>query len=263
MSEFQPGLSVVLITKNEGHRLASCLRSVAFADEIVVLDGASTDDTVAVAEAHGARVVVDPHWPGFGAQKNRVLEMASHEWVLSLDADESLTEELTRSVQEVVAGIAVGPPDSADGYNGYWIRRRSCFAGRPLRFGDWSSDRVLRLVRNGQARFSDVAIHEQLLCEAPVSQLKGLLMHHTIGSMADARAKAWRYAQAGAPAVASRGRGGAVSAWLHGGWTFIRGAIFRLGLLDGRYGLMLAWANAYGTWLRYRMAGELRRTNRV
>lgn len=266
MSQYKPGLSVVMITKNEGQRITSCLQSVAFADEIVVLDGASEDDTVAKAKALGATVVVDPAWPGFGPQKNRVLAMATHEWVLSLDADEALTPELSAAVQQVVAGrsplagLDDGPIPVA---SGYWINRRSCFAGRPLRFGDWSSDKVLRLVRNGQARFSDLPVHEQLQCEPPTARLNGLLMHYTLDSMADARDKAHRYAAAAAPRVAGLGKGGLISAWLHGGWAFVRGAVLRGGLLDGRYGLMLAYCNAYGTWLRYRMAGELRRTGKA
>lgn len=260
MTPFKPGLSVVLITKNESARIAACLRSVSFADEIVVLDGASDDDTAAQAREFGARVEVDPVWPGFGRQKNRVLDMASHEWVLSLDADEALTAELKASIQEVVAGMAPGGgPDGKSAVNGYWISRRSCFAGHPLRYGDWSSDKVLRLVRNGSARFTDLAVHEQLIAEPPVDRLNGLLMHYTLDSMADARDKALRYASAAAPAMAERGKGGRLAAALHGGWTFIRGVLLRGGFLDGRYGLMLGWANAYGTWLRYRMAGDLKR----
>ncbi len=255
---FKPGLSVVMITKNEAGRIARCLDSVSFADEIILLDGASEDDTVEQARRFGARVEVDPVWPGFGRQKNRVLAMATHEWVLSLDADEALTPELKMSIQEVVAGMAPGA-GNGQSFNGFWVNRRSCFAGRPLRFGDWSSDKVLRLIRNGSASFSDVPVHEQLVCEAPTSRLSGLLMHYTLDSMAEARVKAYRYAEAAAPRVASKGKGGMVSAWLHASWTFVRGVFLRGGLLDGRYGVMLGWANAYGTWLRYRMAGELRR----
>lgn len=264
-SETLPGLSVVLITRNEAARIARCLRSVAFADEIVVLDNASDDETVARAVELGARVVVDAHWPGFGAQKNRVLAMARHDWVLSIDADEEIDARLAAAIRSVVAGESAAapganshPPQPTAFANGYWIDRRSCFAGRPLRFGDWHGDRVLRLVRNGRARFSDLPVHERLECEPPTARLPGLMMHYTIDSMQDARVKALRYARAGAPALAARGRGGPISAAMHAVWTFVRGSVFRGGLLDGAYGLRLAWANAYGTWLRYRIAGRLR-----
>ncbi len=264
MTDFVPGLSVILITKNEGRRLDRCLSSVSFADEIIVLDGASDDNTVEVARAHRAKVVVDAAWPGFGPQKNRVLAMATREWVLSIDADEAVTDQLAESIRQTVAGAtARGTGRSEEPVCGFVLSRLSCFAGRPLRFGDWASDRVLRLVRNGRARFSDVPVHEQLLCDGPTAALEGRLMHYTLDSMADARDKAHRYAQAAAPRVASRGKGGLVSACVHGGWAFIRGAFLRLGFLDGLYGFKLAWANAYGTWLRYRIAGRLRRGESV
>lgn len=264
MTEFAPGLSVILITKNEGRRLDRCLTSVSFADEIIVLDGASEDGTAEIARAHGAKVVVDPAWPGFGAQKNRVLKMATREWVMSIDADEAVTDELAESIRQIVSGVLGKPAGQGDDtVCGYIFSRLSCFAGRPLRFGDWASDKVLRLVRNGRARFSDLPVHEQLLCDGKTEPLDGRLMHYTLDSMADARDKAHRYAQAAAPRVASKGKGGLVSACVHGGWAFIRGAFLRLGFLDGLYGFKLAWANAYGTWLRYRIAGRLRRGESV
>ncbi len=250
--ELRAGLSVVLITKNEQAKIERCLRSVGFADEIVVLDGASQDATVRLARDLGARVEVDPDWPGFGAQKNRVLAMASHAWVLSLDADEVVTPELAQSVSEVVRG------DQTAAANGYWINRRSCLGSRVVRFGDWQSDRVLRLCRNGAGRFSNLPVHEQLECAPPLARLDGYLMHYTWDSVSDALAKVRRYAQAGAPSLASRGRGGLPAAMTHAVWTLLRGLIFRLGFLDGWSGLCVAGVNAYGTWCRYRLAGRLR-----
>lgn len=245
-----PRLSVIVIARDEARRIERCLRSVAFADEIVVVDSGSVDDTVAIAQRAGARVAVRADWPGFGPQKNRALDLAHGDWVLSIDADEMLTETLAASIR---ASIAAPTADA------YWIRRRSCFAGRPLRFGDWHGDRVLRLFRRGAARFTDDAIHERLDFDGPTATLDGLLMHFTLDSVADALDKGRRYGAAGAPRVAARGRGGLLSALGHAGWTFVRGFLFRLGFLDGRYGLLLAACNAYGTWQRYRIAGRLRR----
>ena len=250
----RPRLSVILITLNEAHGLERCLRSVDFADEIVVVDSGSTDDTVALARAAGARVAVQADWPGFGRQKNRALDLATGDWVLSIDADEVVTPGLRDAIL-----AAVRAPGHADAFR---IRRRSCFAGKPLRFGDWLGDRVVRLFRRGRARFSDDVVHERLVHDGPAPVLDGLLMHYTVDSLADALDKARRYALDGAPGVAARGRGGLASALGHAGWTFLRGYVLRGGFLDGRLGLVLAWCNASGTWQRYRIAGRLRARQR-
>lgn len=245
-----PTLSAILITRDEARRIERCLRSIDFADEVVVVDSGSTDQTVAIARDAGARVTVHADWPGFGVQKNRALDLACGDWVLSIDADEVVTPELRESIL-----AAIRAPAGADVFQ---IRRRSCFAGRPLRFGDWHGDRVLRLFRRGAARFTDDLVHERLDHDGPAPVLDGMLMHYTIDSLADALEKGRRYAAAGAPRVAARGRGGLVSAAAHASWTFLRGYLLRLGFLDGRHGLLLAWCNACGTWQRYRIAGRLR-----
>lgn len=244
-----PMLSVILITRDEAHRIERCLGSVDFADEVVVVDSGSTDQTMAIARSAGARVALRADWPGFGVQKNRALELAAGDWVLSIDADEVVTPELRESISAAIRAPA------ADAFQ---LRRRSCFAGRPLRFGDWHGDRVLRLFRRGAARFTDDLVHERLDHDGPAPVLDGVLMHYTIDSFGDALEKARRYAVAGAPRVAARGRGGLVSAASHASWTFLRGYLVRLGFLDGRPGLLLACCNAYGTWQRYRIAGRLR-----
>ena len=121
-------LSVAVITKNEAHRIARCLKSVSFSDQVVVLDSGSTDDTVKVARHLGAEVHVTPDWPGFGVQKNRALAICRHRWVLSIDADEEVSEDLRASIVAIVNGA--GPAA-----NGYWITRSSRFCGQTIRFG--------------------------------------------------------------------------------------------------------------------------------
>lgn len=249
-----PSLSAIIITRNEARRIQCCLRSVDFADEVVVVDSGSTDDTVALARAAGARVSVRTDWPGFGVQKNRALELATGDWVFSIDADEVVTPALRDAIL-----AAMRTPGGADVFQ---VRRRSCFAGRPLRFGDWYGDRVPRLFRRGAARFTEDLVHERLDHAGPAPVLDGLLMHYTIDSLEDALEKGRRYAEAGAGRVAARGRGGLLSAIGHASWTFLRGYLLRGGFLDGRYGLMLAWCNARGTWQRYRLAGRLRDSRR-
>ncbi len=238
-------LSVAIIARNEAARIGDCLRSVSFADEVVVLDSGSTDDTVAIARREGARVQSSDGWPGFGKQKNRALDLCRGEWVFSIDADEQVTPELRAAILAAIAQPA---------FNGYWVYRASSFCGRVIRFGDWRRDRVLRLFRRSVARFSDDVVHERVLVDPPHGQLQGLLLHDSVPTLADGERKMRAYAQLGAVRLRQRGRGGLVSALAHGGWTFFRGYVVRLGLLDGWRGLAIARLNARGTYLRYRLA---------
>jgi glycosyltransferase involved in cell wall biosynthesis len=247
----EPQLSLVVITRNEAHCIGRCLASVPCADERVVLDSFSTDDTVALARAAGATVLESADWPGFGRQKNRAIDAARGRWVLSLDADEAPGPELARAIAALMAADARGEPLA----DAYWLSRRSRWCGREVRFGDWRGDRVLRLFRRGRARFSDDVVHERLLCDGVEGRLPGVLLHDSVDSPEDAREKAERYARLGAQRLRERGRGGLAQALVHGGWSFLRGYLLRLGLLDGRAGLAIATLNARSTYLRYRLAG--------
>lgn len=242
-------LSVVVITKNEAHCIERCLRSVAFADEIIVLDSGSTDGTTEIATRCGARVTTATDWPGFGPQKNRALALASGRWVLSIDADEQVDAQLGDAIQRVVA-------KDGQGDNGFWLRRTSRFCGQQIRHGDWRGDRVLRLFRREGSQFSPDLVHERVLCPTPHAELPGWLLHDSIESMQDAIDKTMRYARLGAVRLRERGRGGLLSAWAHASWTFLRGYLIRLGFLDGRQGLVIAGLNAWGTYMRYRLAGR-------
>ena len=241
-------LSAILVVHNEAHCLERCLRSISpIADEIIVLDSRSTDETVAIARSFSANVhFVD--WLGFGAQKNRALEQASGEWVLSIDADEHLTPQLAASIRAAVA--------SEDKVNGYFIHFRSTWCGKPVYFGDWMNKSNMRLFRRGYAQFTDTVIHERVICQPPYETLDGLLIHDTVATESEADEKCRRYAELSAQTLAARGRGGLWSALLHSVWTFLRGFFLRGGFLDGIIGWKLAMVNARGTWLRYRLAGQ-------
>src|SRR5690606_17033330 len=155
-------LSVIIITKNESKHILACLESVAFADEFIVVDSGSTDNTVELARDFGARVEVTSDWPGFGPQKNRALDLATGDWVLSIDADERVTPALAREIQTVLAAPEV---------DAYEIARLSEFCGRFIRHSGWWPDHVLRLFKRGTARFTDVAVHERVVPQGPVRQL--------------------------------------------------------------------------------------------
>ena len=245
-------LSVILITKNEAHHIQACLESVAFADEWIMFDSGSTDPTCEIAAACGATVVMTPDWPGFGAQKNRALHEARGSWVLSIDADERVSEELAASIRAVVEGADDGGPDA------YELSRISRFCGQWMRHGDWYPDPVLRLFRRGRARFSDDLVHERLVANGPVGKLKGDLLHDTMPNLEDALDKMNRYSSGRAHDLVQRGRRGGLGAALgHGLWALFRCYLLRGGFLDGRMGLVLALYVAQGTYYRYLKMGLL------
>ncbi|WP_409949242.1 O-antigen ligase family protein [Lautropia mirabilis] len=243
------GLSVAIIACNEAHRIARCLQSVSFADQIVVLDSGSTDDTVTIARRLGADVEVTPDWPGFGPQKNRALARCRYRWVLSIDADEQVSDALAAEILRV---LREAPAEAT--VAGYWLRRSSRYCGQVIRHGLWGNDRVLRLFERQRGRFTDARVHESLVCDGETRVLEGILVHDSVDSPEDARSKARRYAFLGAEALRARGRGGALQGGVHAGWSFVRGYLLRAGFLDGRFGLTLARLNAAGTFWKYHWA---------
>jgi len=240
-----PRLSAIVIAKNEAAKIEACLDSLAFCDERIVVDGGSSDATMALAEGRGARVVTH-EWTGFGPQKNFALSLATGDWVLSLDADERVDPELARQITEAVA------KGQADGFE---MPRLSSFCGRPMRHSGWYPDYVLRLFRRGRARFSDDAVHERVICDGKVARLSAPLIHHPVERLEDALSRMDRYSTAGAEMVVESGRRVSfMTGILRGWWAFIRTYVLRLGFLDGREGFLLAVANAEGTYYRYMKA---------
>jgi glycosyltransferase involved in cell wall biosynthesis len=250
----RPRLSLVVIARNEETRLRRCLTSVA-ADEIIVVDGQSTDGTRETARACGAVVIETSDWPGFGPQKNRGLDAATGEWVLSLDADEWIEPPLMAEIEKVIAD-----PDALDLYV---LPRRSRFCGRVVRHCGWSPDEVLRLFRRDKARFSDDIVHERVVQKGQPGHLGQPIEHEAIVSAEDARQKALRYGTAGAEQLAARGkRGGRFKAVLHAGWTYIRVLLMMRGFLDGLTGLRVATYQAAQTYRKWAHLAELNRSAR-
>ncbi|HTT40770.1 MAG TPA: glycosyltransferase family 2 protein [Burkholderiales bacterium] len=245
-------LSAIVITRDEEAVIRRCLGSVAWADEIVVVDSGSSDRTVEICRELGAKVHVTGDWPGFGAQKNRALDLAGSDWVLSLDADEWVSPELQAEIRATVAGSS-GPV-------AYRVPRLSSFCGRFLRHSGWWPDPVLRLFRRGKARFSDDLVHEQLIVHGPIGSLTQPILHESFVSFEEVLDKLNRYSSAGAQMMSARGRTGSLgSAVAHAAWTFLRTYLFRAGFLDGREGFMVAVSNAEGVYYRYLKAWLLGR----
>ena len=237
-------LSVVVITRNEQLNIEACLRSVDFADEIIVLDSSSSDQTAEIARQNGAIVEVTQDWPGFGAQKNRALALATGDWVLSLDADERVTPELREEILRVISQA-----DSADCYK---IPRLSWFCGRFIRHSGWTPDHVDRLFKVGTAKFSDDLVHEKLLHQGRAEPLSTPLRHYSHRNFSDVLIKIDRYSTASAAQALKRGKHSSVRGALgHGAWAFIRTYFFKAGFLDGEHGLALAIATAEGSYYRH------------
>ncbi len=237
-------LSVTIITRNEQAAIRRCLESVAWADEIVVLDAGSSDDTARIARECGARVHIAADWQGFGPQKNRALALATGDWVLALDADEWVTPELRAEIERVLA--------APGGHAAFRMPRLSSYCGRFMRHSGWWPDHVTRLFRRGQARFSDDRVHERLIADGPVGTLNEPLMHEAIRDLDEALVKMNAYSTAGALMQLERGKNASLAgAVWHGAWTFFRSYVLRAGFLDGREGFMLAVSNAEGAYYRY------------
>ena len=267
-------LSVILITRNEAHNVAGCLESVAFADEWIVVDSASTDGTREIAEGLGAKVSTTTDWPGFGSQKNRALALASGRWVLSIDADERVSDELAARIRAVIAQDAArdtsgheahaSSQDAVRATVGYELSRLSSFCGQWMRHGDWYPDRVLRLFRRESGRFSDDLVHERLIVDGAIGRLAGELLHDSMPSLDSAIDKMNRYTTGRAVDKVRAGkRGGLGSALSHSAWAFIRCYLLRRGFLDGRLGFVLAVYVAEGTYYRYLKMGLLANQGRV
>lgn len=245
-----PSLSVILITKNEEANIRDCLQSVSWADEVVVVDSGSTDDTVIICKEAGARVYVHADWPGFGPQKNRALGYASKDWVFSIDADERVTPELHAELIQAM---------NEERAQGFYLPRLSQFCGRFIRHSGWYPDHVLRLFKRGAGKFSDSLVHESVLLTGRSARLKNPLLHYSYLTTGDVERKVEHYSAAAAQQMFQSGkRSNWLEAVLRGGWAFVRTYALRLGVLDGSAGFSIARMNARTTYLKYRKLEALR-----
>lgn len=245
-----PSLSVIIITKNESANIRACLESVAWADEIIVVDSGSEDDTASICREMGAQVYIHPEWPGFGPQKNRALAYASRDWVFSIDADERVTPKLHAEIERAMCET---------GTDGYYCPRLSQFCGRFVRHSGWYPDYVLRLFKRGAGRFSDSLVHESVLLTGNTAKLKSPLLHYSYLAADDVERKVKHYSAAAAEQMLQAGRRSSrLDAVLRSGWAFVRTYLLRLGVLDGRAGWGIACMNARTTYLKYRKLEALR-----
>ena len=248
-------LSVVMIVKNEAHHLAQCLQSVSFADEMIVLDSGSSDDSLEIARHCGAKVFQNNDWLGFGKQRQRAQALASGDWILMIDADERVTPALAQSIQTVIKAVNVDADhvDAASPPTVYALQRQHYCFGHRLRSAKFAHDHVLRLYPR-QLSYGDDLVHEslQLPEQAQVILLDGELAHYTYRDLQHYLVKSAHYSNAWAQQNFKRGK--RVSLWqgaVHAAVSFMRGYVFRAGFLDGRLGFLLAVLAAHSTFYKY------------
>jgi glycosyltransferase involved in cell wall biosynthesis len=246
-----PTLSVILICKNEAHRIAATLEAVRFADEIIVVESGSTDDTVAIARSIADVVVVTDDWPGFGRQKNRALDLATKDWVLSIDSDEVVSDALR---EEILVAI------DSETHEAFRMPRLTSFLGHEVRHSGWWPDYVLRLFHRGDTRFSDDLVHERVVFDGPVGTLREPLLHTSYETMDEVRRKSEQYALAAAQSLHKRGRhGGPIIAAIKASTTFLQHYVIRRGFIGGHIGWVIARTAAAGKWQRYMLLAQLNR----
>jgi glycosyltransferase involved in cell wall biosynthesis len=246
-------LSVIIITKNEAGNIQACLDSVRFANEWIIVDSGSTDGTAAIARAAGATVIETQDWPGFGPQKNRALDAAQGEWVLSLDADERIPDALR---EEILAAMAA---TGNSAHTAYALPRLSSFCGYFIHHSGWYPDHIVRLFKRGSARFSDDLVHERVVVnggmggpDSMIGTLRSHIVHYSYPDDESVLRKLNQYSTLGArQAFAAGKRGGLGKAVAHGLSAFLRSYVFKRGFLDGGAGLMVAISAAESTYHKY------------
>jgi glycosyltransferase involved in cell wall biosynthesis len=241
-------LSAVIIARDAASQLDACLASVSFADELVVVDSGSTDNTVAIAERHGARVI-HQKWLGYGTQKRFAAAQARHNWVLSLDADERVSDELRENVRREL---------STPRFSAYEFPRRNRFMGRWLHHGEGYPDWSLRLFDRRHANWSEDPIHEKVVAPGPVGRLSGDLLHESEQGIADYLAKQNRYTSLQAEQLYARGKRAGMGKLVFNPFLrFVKFYFFRMGFLDGVPGFIHIAIGCFNSFAKYAKLIEL------
>jgi glycosyltransferase involved in cell wall biosynthesis len=244
-----PKVSVTVITKNEAADLAAALESVQWADEIIVVDSRSSDDTVAIARRFTDRVVVRD-WEGYAAQKNIAAALAKHDWILSLDADERVSLALAQDIRRALSD----PP----GHRGYRMPRVTWHLGRWIRSTDWYPDAQLRLYDRTAARWTGAYVHESVIVDGTIGALTGELLHFAYRDIADHLETIDRYTTLAARQMYDSGRrAGLLRMVGHPPLAFLRNYVARGGFRDGTVGFIVSAMNAYYVFLKFAKLWEL------
>ncbi len=235
-------LSVIVIVKNEALEIRRCLESLRFADELIILDSGSVDDTVAICREYTDQVFITD-WPGFGPQKNRALQKAEGEWVLSIDADEWVDDALREEILSVI---------QKKEYAGFYLPRKTLYLGRIVHHGDVGRDQVLRLFLRTKGHFTEDTVHEKICVEGKVGTLKNALMHNSYPSIEEILERMNWYTSLSAKARDQQGKSSSfLKAVLGGFWAFFKSYFLRAGFLDGQIGFIVAVTSAESSYYRH------------
>lgn len=232
-------LSVVMITKNESANIADCLKTFAWADEIIVLDTGSEDDTIPIAEAQGAQVFRLERWEGFGLAKQQAVDLATNDWILSIDADERLSDALQKEL------ITLRERDFED--KAWHLKRRSYYLGKPIRFCGWQNDAPLRLFNRTKGGFNDLVVHEGIKVQQSHDTCQNLMLHLTYPTLESHFSKIRFYAE-----LADQKKEPGFLAAFRAAHKFFKMYIIKLGFLDGYHGFLLCKNSAWGIWYKYK-----------
>ncbi|MFK5895025.1 MAG: glycosyltransferase family 2 protein [Pseudomonadota bacterium] len=239
-----PKISAIIITKNEENNIDDCLASIAWCNEIVIIDSGSTDNTIELCRKYTDKIIVTDDWPGFGLQKNRALEIATNEWVLSIDADERVSAKLAQEIKQTITNCKEFA---------FRIPRESSYCGRFIKHSGWSPDYVIRLFKRDSAHFSDDIVHEKVeVLKGDIGTFKSPLRHYPFNSIEEVLDKINSYSTSNALKHYRSGKKSSLSkAIFHGAWAFFRAYILRAGFLDGQEGFILAISSAEVSYYRY------------
>lgn len=242
-------ISATIITFNEERNVARVIESLRCCDEILVLDSGSNDRTVEIATNLGARVV-EASWHGYAAQKNIAAELASHDWILALDADESLSEALEAEIWQIKKA---GPK-----FNGYTVPRLAQYLGRWILHSGWHPDRKVRLFDRRKAKWVGQFVHESVTVDGPVGHLKSNLLHFTCDSLSQHLRTMDRYTTLAAEEIVARDQSVTFGRLLlDPPWIFFRTFVLKLGFLDGVEGLAIAYMAALYNFVKYAKARDM------
>jgi (heptosyl)LPS beta-1,4-glucosyltransferase len=242
---------VAIVARDEADRIAGCIDSLGFADEVVVVvDQRSCDETLAIAQSSGCRTIAR-EWMGYARQKQFAVDSCANDWVLILDADERVPEPTAAAIRRLL--VAPAPDDAA-----YNMLRKNFFHGRWIRRCGWWPDRVVRLVDKKRGRFSDHRVHEHWVADGAVADLNVAIEHHSFRNYADLIDKMQNYSTLAA--IQMREDGCRAQWWtpiFHGAWMFMRTYLLELGMLEGFDGFMISILNAGGSFMKYAKLREL------
>ena len=235
-------ISVTIITLNEEQNIERCLRSVNWADEIVVVDTGSTDRTVEICRKFKCRVL-ETEWLGYGKTKRFAVEQAAHDWIFSIDADEEATVQLREEIDKILEN-----PDAA----GYRIKRNSFYLGKIIRHAGWDKDYPLRLFNRKHGNFNDKVLHESVQLSGTVKRIEAPILHYTYPTIHSHVERMNKYSELGAEAALSKGKSATLAgAVARGMIKFLKMYFLQAGFLDGRIGFLLAFNSGYGVFLKY------------